>query len=788
MHSSERKVEWSSSRHRTDRKRLIRRTPRPDRVSIRSWLKTWRRVPGFAVLSFISRTQGKHARMGSVVLDLDDLGAATDKVVELAKSHDVYLRATTVENPPPPGRRGGAKETRALHGLWCDLDHAQGCHAEPSGGLPLPPTPEEALAVIEGLPEPSVVINTSGGFQAWWFFDEPIEIGSHGYEELAELASSWTDMIVRRGAELGFHVDAVRDLARLMRVPGTLNHKWAKERGVSRAVTVRSESGVRYSVEELRDIARVRTHERSAPETGRRRSSGTRVIERWAANISWEDILEPAGFEKSRQLEGTAVEWTRPGNSSSERSAVTDFEGVPVMVVFSENAGLPAGPGQKLTKFRVYAHLYFGGDEAAAARAIREEFGDIDEAGTSLDGSSWLPVDLSKLHDGSYTPPRGSQLSRDDGLDLLYPGGVNGLHGEAESGKSWVAQFACVQALKRGEAVIYIDFDEPNEGAVDLRMQLLGASYEDLESRFHYVMPDEPFHGDHVIAFEGLLEESNPSIVVLDGVTDGMGIHDLDPVNAADFSEFDRLLPRWIARQGPAVLLIDHVAQGRSGAKYAFGSQHKRAAISGASYRVTTTQSFAPGRHGIAKLEIAKDRHGTIRQAAEKVVAEFHLDAANPEAPVAELRMPNAGSNRSSDLRDTAMMEKVSRFIEEAPKPPTVRAIEDGVGGGKTSVNAARKHLIEEGYVQQERGLRNSKVHHAVRPFLGGSDGTSDDRPSVPDRPLDRPSSGGGGVDPVASPRPPVPTGTGTGTRSDVAEGRRSRRHRRIVRHAPPKT
>ena len=767
------------------RRRIVHK---PDRRAIRRWLSIWKSVGGVAVLSYRHPpTKG----LRTLVLVLDDLDTATDKVAELARDGDVYLRATTLKEPPPRGRRGGAKDTRALHGVWCDLDHAQGCHADRSGGLPLPPTPEEALAVVDGLPEPSMVINTSGGYQAWWFFDEPMEIGSHSYEELQETVASWSEMIVQRGAALNFHVDAVQDLARLMRVPGTLNHKWSDPKWggdgkvAPRPVTISSESGIRYSVEELRDLAPSPVSAGSAPNTPLRRSDRG-AIDRWAENTTWGEVVEPHGWTKLQEYEDGHAEWTRPGNPSSERSAVTDFEGVPVMVVFSENAGLPVGAGHKLTKFRVYAHLNFGGDEAAAAQAIREEFGGgMVEDATSAGRSSWQPVDPSEFLDGDYTPPTGSQLSREDGLNLLYPGTVNGLHGESESAKSWIAQFACVQALWRGEAVVYIDFDEPTKDAVLFRMQLLGISRDALEDRFLYVQPDESFEGDHVHLFEALLQDSNPGLVVLDGVTDGMAIHGLNPLEAADFAKFDRLLPRWIALRGPAVLLIDHVAQGRPDAKYAFGSQHKRAAIGGASYRVKVSKTFAPDGHGVAKLEIAKDRHGTIRGAAEKVAAEFHLDASGAGSPIAELRVPGSSADRSNDFRDTAMMEKVSRFIEDAREPLTVRAIQDGLGGGKTSVNEARERLIEEGYVEVESGSHGSKLHHSVQPFRV-SDEASVDRPCAPDRPEQCSQEQGQQVDPVASPRPPVPTGTGTGTRSGSREEQRGRKPRKIIRRASP--
>ena len=56
-------------------------------------------------------------------------------------------------------------------------------------------------------------------------------------------------------------------------------------------------------------------------------------------------------------------------------SATTGARGTPVLVVHSESAaavaGLPIGAGHKLTKFRTWATLNYGGDESAAARALR---------------------------------------------------------------------------------------------------------------------------------------------------------------------------------------------------------------------------------------------------------------------------------------------------------------------------------------------------------------------------------------------------------------------------------
>jgi hypothetical protein len=102
---------------------------------------------------------------------------------------------------------------------------------------------------------------------------------------------------------------------------------------------------------------------------GDHRARGGGLIDAFFGPISWAQLLEPAGWNLVRaDVEGKQY-WRHP-EATCEWSATTGHGGVPTLVCFSENAGLPVGEGQKLTKFRVWAHLQFDGDESAAARTI----------------------------------------------------------------------------------------------------------------------------------------------------------------------------------------------------------------------------------------------------------------------------------------------------------------------------------------------------------------------------------------------------------------------------------
>ncbi len=78
---------------------------------------------------------------------------------------------------------------------------------------------EAALDHIRGLnPLPSAVVDSGGGYHAYWLFDEPITIDSDYSRKLWQYyQAAWVDLM---GGD-----DGAKDLARVLRVPGTLNVK-----------------------------------------------------------------------------------------------------------------------------------------------------------------------------------------------------------------------------------------------------------------------------------------------------------------------------------------------------------------------------------------------------------------------------------------------------------------------------------------------------------------------------------------------------------------------------------
>ncbi|WP_067832509.1 hypothetical protein [Actinomadura kijaniata] len=168
------------------------------------------------------------------------------------------------------------------------------------------------------------------------------------------------------------------------------------------------------------------------------------------------------------------------------------------------------------------------------------------------------------------------------------------------------------------------------------------------------------------------LGDLNPTLAVLDGITEAVSLHGLELKDNTDIATFGLILPRRIASQGPAVTTLDHVVKDRDGCgRYAIGGVHKLNIINGAAYTMENREPFGTGITGRSGLYIAKDRPGQLRRHAVhsaggmRWFADLKL-ASHPKGFVeAELEAPNAGDRKP--FRPTALMAKISDALAREP-------------------------------------------------------------------------------------------------------------------------
>lgn len=333
--------------------------------------------------------------------------------------------------------------------------------------------------------------------------------------------------------------------------------------------------------------------------------------------------------------------------------------------------------------------------------------------------TSWAPVDLTQVLAGEYLDPPPTMLIRADGVPLLYDGAVHTISGESESGKTWLTLLAALQLLTDGHRVVFIDFEDRADRVIG-RLLALGASPDHIRQHFAYIRPDRPLDDDGRHQLQPHL--TGARLAIIDGVTEAMTTHGYDLNSNADSALFQALLPRWIADHGPAVVMIDHVVKDKEKQdRFALGAQHKLAGIDGAAYIVKCLQPFGRGKTGLARVDVAKDRPGHVREHTHGrgTIAEFTLDAsADGLVLQAFLNPPGTANGRSSDtFEPTHLMEKISRYVQVNPGM-SKKSIEGAMNGKASTIRLALELLVTRGYIGVKTGARGAVQHFHVRPYF----------------------------------------------------------------------
>ncbi|WP_346007165.1 AAA family ATPase [Janibacter terrae] len=311
--------------------------------------------------------------------DVPDIDTALERIAHLdaAGARGIYLRTTTLARPLAAHERGAATDSHALPGFWADVDYGTEGH-KPGRGLPLPSDEHTARRLVteSGLPAPTLWVHSGGGLYPWWLLDAPLVLDATTGPIAGSASDAWQQILKRSAARLGLEYGAgVGDLARVLRIPGTVNRKT----DTPRPCRIVEDTGVAYTLDELLTaITANPTPQATAPASrptawrdvlGLDRH-GDSAFDLLDQHVTFDDILTSDGWERcTRSHHGIEGCWNRPGHTSPCSAHVLTAN-PHVLVVFSEGAGLPTGGQQRLTRGRLFAHLHHRGDTRAAALDI----------------------------------------------------------------------------------------------------------------------------------------------------------------------------------------------------------------------------------------------------------------------------------------------------------------------------------------------------------------------------------------------------------------------------------
>jgi hypothetical protein len=352
--------------------------------------------------------------------------------------------------------------------------------------------------------------------------------------------------------------------------------------------------------------------------------------------------------------------------------------------------------------------------------------------------SRWQPIDLTPYLDPDRQRPVPAILPRrDDGVCLFYKNKVHWLSGEPESGKSFLAQIAVAEEISAGNDVMYLDFEDDPD-SVSGRLLALGATPEDISAHVHYYSPDLP-------ASKSTLQDAvrlaaNCTIIVIDGVNDGMGRTGANPNSSTEFYTWWNVVGDALHRASEAaIIVIDHVVKDKEQRQqYASGTIQKSAKTH-VHFRIDLARTFGEGMTGRAHVRLLKDKPGGLKrfgggwkQGEGQPFASFTIESKliktrHGERFDTRYAVISDSSAASGKFRPTVFMERISEYLARPSTsiPASKSAIEDGISGDNNAKRVALDIMITEGYVERVTTTTKGGTHDrykSIKPYKQAED------------------------------------------------------------------
>lgn len=658
-------------------------------------------------------------------------------VAETENTVNVWFGLNMIDSSVTSGR-GTAKDVTRLAALPADIDVKPGAC----------PDLATAHGVVDDLSvvldeRPAAIIYSGHGLQPIWLVDRESAQKLNNADS-QKLGNRFGRLVADIGRLRGFKLDKVSDLARVLRVPDTMNVKdpvkpvptWcAADSGTALTVEQISAALDDYALPEIDSDAAHTGAVISAPEGwtfgdtdcpyvvgmvvpwGEKSDEPSGGRHQWAMNRAvrlaaahrlgciTESGLQASLEHLARCLEHWCDRVGNPRNLQPEEIDSAYRWAVEKVATFTDE--------QTAEQLGNHQHA--------------EQLEDINRAETGL------YTDVAGLLDGGLPEaPRPQILQRTDGVPLFYPGEVNNLFGDPETGKTWVGLAACAEVLWSGGRVLVADLDHNGASAIVSRLLLLGAPKEAVSDpdRFRHCAPTDKAQVLQVVAD---CVQWKSDVVLLDSIGELLPLFGASSDSGDDFTRVHNTVLQPLAATGATVVVVDHLAKNRDSRDIGpGGTMAKRRTVGGLSLRVVCERPYTKTDGGASRLLVNKDRHGGVRDHCppprrrdnnEQMAGTFVLVGC--DQPTWRINPGTDPTSTEEEFRPTALMEKASRAIEahsgEFTRDKTARE----TGGKKASTLLAIDLLVSEGFVSKSSD-RYPKLT-SVRPYRQSDDPQPDD-------------------------------------------------------------
>ncbi|TGE35897.1 DUF927 domain-containing protein [Desulfosporosinus fructosivorans] len=179
---------------------------------------------------------------------VDDLRIMINAAQAMQDERDIYFGLGGSMVDISDNKRPLANNVSFIPALWMDIDILGPAHKQTD----LPDTVEEALSILPEFLQPSITIWSGNGMHMYWLLKEAWLFDTQEENlRASNLMIRLQAYIKTLASERGWKFDSTADLSRVLRVPGTLNHKLGQKQSVY--ITHFNET-IRYDPSELEDL------------------------------------------------------------------------------------------------------------------------------------------------------------------------------------------------------------------------------------------------------------------------------------------------------------------------------------------------------------------------------------------------------------------------------------------------------------------------------------------------------------------------------------------------------
>lgn len=338
-----------------------------------------------------------------------------------------------------------------------------------------------------------------------------------------------------------------------------------------------------------------------------------------------------------------------------------------------------------------------------AAQVNGSPFGPVPEPDEAeeYEESGWAPVRLT----GAEPAPPPSVGEYAPGKHLFTRGVVSLVFGAGVSGKTSLLYLFAAQEVRKGNAVLILDYEMNPVQALD-RLHSMGLTDPEIDAGIIYRNPVVSPKPEWLSRLRDEVDRLNRPLTfaVIDSLTESATMEGLDENSTGDMTRWFRSSVRWIPETWPtcASVVIDHLPKEKADAVFPIGSQRKQSACH-MLLSVRMVEEMSRERDGHSVLTVRRSRDGYLTK-GEQIA---RLDG-GPSVEGFKIGPPSL-----SDAQQAAralMREHITEYLSENPRQ-SMRAIRKAVPGNNTAIANEVAAMVDDGLLTKEDGPRGAHLY-----------------------------------------------------------------------------